>query len=192
MYKAILFDFYGVFCADVSHEWFKDNAINYGEQINDFRDLCTRSDYGQVSAEQFCQELTKMTGSKVQVTLSDIGKYEAFNNSVATLARKLKTNYRIACLSNCTDDWIQNVMKKNNISDLFDEIIISGNIGMVKPYPEFYEYALNKLQIKPSEAVFTDDRQVNIEGSKDCGIESILFTGTNDLQEKLRELSVKF
>ena len=192
MYKAILFDFYGVFCADISHEWFKDHAIDYDKQINDFRDLCTRSDYGQINADQFCEELTLMTNSKVKVTPSDIGTYEAFNESLVTLVRKLKNNYKIACLSNCTDDWINIVMERHKIKDLFDEIIISGNIGIVKPYPEFYEYALNKLNISPEEAIFTDDRQSNVDGAKYCGIESILFSNTDSLESQLMKLGVTF
>ncbi|MBQ8448415.1 MAG: HAD family phosphatase [Clostridia bacterium] len=66
---------------------------------------------------------------------------------------------------------------------LFDGLVISGEIGMVKPNAEIYEYLLNTYKLKAEECIFIDDRLDNIEAGEKLGIKGYLFDGD---AEKLR------
>ncbi len=57
---------------------------------------------------------------------------------------------------------------------------------LVKPYPEIYLRTLKKLKVLPQEAVFIDDRQINIDGAKNVGIDTILFFDQKQLVEDLK------
>jgi putative hydrolase of the HAD superfamily len=67
---------------------------------------------------------------------------------------------------------------------LFDGLVISGEIGMVKPNAEIYEYLLEKYNLKAEECIFVDDRQDNIDAGESVGIKGYLFDGD---AEKFRE-----
>jgi HAD superfamily hydrolase (TIGR01509 family) len=73
---------------------------------------------------------------------------------------------RTALLSNSwgndylRDDWDQ----------LFDAVVISGEVGMRKPEPEIYLYTLARLGCAPGEAVFVDDLEANIRGAAAVGL----------------------
>lgn len=66
---------------------------------------------------------------------------------------------------------------------LFDGLVISGEIGMVKPNENIYRYLLDTYKLDPAECIFVDDRLDNIEAGEKCGIVGYLFDGD---AEKLR------
>lgn len=57
--------------------------------------------------------------------------------------------------------------------DLFDGIIISGDIGMMKPNPHIYTHLLTHYDLQPDNCVFIDDRPENIQAAQHCGIAGI-------------------
>ena len=67
---------------------------------------------------------------------------------------------------------------------LFDGLVISGEIGMVKPNTDIYEYLLRTHGLKAEECIFVDDRLDNIEAGEKCGIAGYLFDGS---AEKLKK-----
>jgi epoxide hydrolase-like predicted phosphatase len=64
------------------------------------------------------------------------------------------------------------------IEDAFDVIVISSEVKLLKPYPEIYQFTLDRLGIKPEEAIFIDDQAENITGAEIVGIAGILFKNT--------------
>ena len=66
---------------------------------------------------------------------------------------------------------------------LFDGLVISGEIHMVKPNAEIYRYLLDTYGLDPAECMFVDDRSDNIEAGEALGIKGYLFDGDS---EKLR------
>ena len=67
---------------------------------------------------------------------------------------------------------------------LFDGLVISGEVGMVKPNENVYRYLLDKYRLDPAECLFVDDRADNIEAGEKLGIKGYLFDGDS---KKLRE-----
>lgn len=67
---------------------------------------------------------------------------------------------------------------------LFDGLVLSGPIGIVKPSPEIFRYLLDRYALEPSECLFVDDSPKNIAGAESVGICGYLFDGN---AEKLRQ-----
>ncbi len=99
----------------------------------------------------------------------------------------LRSRYRIGLLSNAPDKlgvWLENDW---GIKHLFDAIVYSADVGMVKPDPRIYQLTLERLAVEPSEALFVDDYSRNIEAALALGMRAILFTSTKALKEELQQ-----
>jgi putative hydrolase of the HAD superfamily len=86
--------------------------------------------------------------------------------------RAKKKGIKTALLSN---SW-GNSYPRHGWDDMFDQVIISGEVGMRKPDLNIYQLTLNRLKVKPNEAVFVDDLPHNIKAASDLGMIGILHT----------------
>jgi epoxide hydrolase-like predicted phosphatase len=72
--------------------------------------------------------------------------------------------------------------------DLFDEAIISGEVGLHKPQPEIYLLACERLGVEPGDCVFVDDLRENCAGAEAVGITALLHRDASETVPKLNEL----
>ncbi|MBV1709343.1 MAG: HAD family phosphatase [Erysipelothrix sp.] len=73
----------------------------------------------------------------------------------------------------------------------FDDLLISADIQVSKPNPEFFNYILKKHALDPKECFFIDDLSHNILGANRLGIDGYLFNGnTGLLKEYLRIINI--
>jgi putative hydrolase of the HAD superfamily len=70
------------------------------------------------------------------------------------------------------------VLEQQGHYDPFDMKILSFEFGSWKPDPAIYRYALEKADIQPSEAIFIDDLDTNVEAAEKLGIHGIVFHDT--------------
>ena len=69
----------------------------------------------------------------------------------------------------------------------FKDIVVSGEEKMLKPDPAIYYLALDRFGLKPADALFIDDRAINVEGAEAIGMRAHLFTGAEDLRRRLED-----
>ena len=67
----------------------------------------------------------------------------------------------------------------------FRDIVVSGEEKLLKPDPAIYYRALDRFGLKPADALFVDDRLINVEGAQAVGMHAHLFTGAADLRRRL-------
>ncbi len=72
--------------------------------------------------------------------------------------------------------------------ELFDEAVISGEVGMHKPNPEIYLLACERLAITPADAIFVDDLRENCEGADAVGMTALLHRASEETVPRLEEL----
>lgn len=72
----------------------------------------------------------------------------------------------------------------------FGHIVMSGEIGLMKPDEEIFRYLLRQLQTPPERVVFTDDLAANISGATSTGIAGIQYTGVSALRRHLASFGV--
>lgn len=191
MKESLIFDFFGVFCPDLSLDWFRLTAPNYESKLDKFFAYCTESDYGRLSRKDFYKAVSALAGTDVKTMEKGIEARTVIDQGLVDYTRKLKSSgYQIACLSNGTHEWTLQVIDDHGLRDLFDEIVLSADLGVVKPDPEIYYRTLDKLGARPSETVFIDDRQPNVDAANKLEIAGVLFTNTANLKGQLAALGV--
>ena len=87
---------------------------------------------------------------------------------------------KLYLLSNISIGFAENYHKTDWIRELFslfDGLVFSGPVGIVKPQPEIFEHLLNKYSLKREECIFIDDSEKNIKGAEKLGIKTYLFDG---------------
>lgn len=82
------------------------------------------------------------------------------------------------------------IEKNKDFFSLFDDIIISGNIGMIKPDKEIFDYFLNKHHTEAENCIFIDDQEQNVIAAEKIGITSLRYKNFNDIKLDLQNLGV--
>ncbi|XP_041314156.1 bifunctional epoxide hydrolase 2-like [Pyrgilauda ruficollis] len=70
----------------------------------------------------------------------------------------------------------------------FDLVLESCRIGMAKPEPGVFSYALEALQTRPQEVIFLDELEENLEPARELGMATILVRDTESALRDLQEL----
>ena len=68
----------------------------------------------------------------------------------------------------------------------FRDILVSGEVKLLKPDPAIYFLALDRFGLRPDQALFVDDRLINVEGAEAVGMRAHLFTDAEDLRARLQ------
>jgi 2-haloacid dehalogenase len=72
----------------------------------------------------------------------------------------------------------------------FRGILVSGNVGLVKPDPEIFGLLVREHRLHPAEVAFIDDHAPNVEAAQQLGFQSVLFSSPADLREELGRLGL--
>lgn len=99
-----------------------------------------------------------------------------------------RRGYGLYCLSNISSSFGHYLKDNNEFFELFDGIIFSADVKLVKPELEIYHLLCDRYHIVPAESVFLDDRIENIEAAKKIGIHAIHFTSYSTAEEELNNL----
>jgi len=73
---------------------------------------------------------------------------------------------------------------------LFRDIVVSGEVGLVKPDPRIYALAIERCGLDPASTVFVDDVAANVEAARAQGFHAVQFTTPERLREALRSLAL--
>lgn len=68
---------------------------------------------------------------------------------------------------------------------LFSDIVVSGEVKLLKPDPAIFEFSLQRFGLKPWSALFVDDRLINVEAAASMGMHAHLFTNAENLRAEL-------
>lgn len=83
------------------------------------------------------------------------------------------------------DFWPPFRARERAFFDRFMDIVVSGEEKLLKPDPAIYYRALDRFRLRPAEALFVDDRAINVEGAAAVGMKAHLFTSADDLRARL-------
>lgn len=115
-----------------------------------------------------------------------IGDY--FAGTVEIMKRLKAQGYSLYGLSNWSAETFPLAREKYDFFNLLDDIVISGEVGMIKPEPEIFEHLLQKIGRKANECLFIDDAAANIEQAQKMGFATIQFESAEQLEDELRKL----
>jgi putative hydrolase of the HAD superfamily len=101
-----------------------------------------------------------------------------------------RANYTTALLSNAWVDARQTFAEKYGLieGEIVDYVLISAEIGLVKPDPRIYQVLAETIHHPFEEILFIDDFIENIRGAEDLGINTIHYQPGMDLLSRLKEV----
>jgi 2-haloacid dehalogenase len=126
-------------------------------------------------------ELIRAWGDRFGETIGD--PVPGVHEIVAELDSRSVPLFAITNFS--ADFWPPFHAKEEAFFGRFRDIVVSGQEKLLKPDPALYFRALDRFGLRPSEALFVDDRLINVEGAEAVGMHFHLFTGAEDLRSRL-------
>lgn len=189
MIKAIVFDYFGVIVEEaVIGKYIIRNFSNPQSRLEKISEYSHQWDLGEMEYDAFNEKISECTDVPTKEVWHTFFENINVYQDTIELIKLLKKNYKIFLLSNGPKENPYRMLKNQNIENLFDEIIISAEHKMTKPNPKFYELMLSIGGIDASEAIFIDDRQINVDAGNNFGIKSLLFTDAPTLEKDLSAL----
>ncbi|HYN38511.1 MAG TPA: HAD family phosphatase, partial [Rhodospirillales bacterium] len=91
------------------------------------------------------------------------------------------------CLTNFSTEKFPLMRRRYDVFDLFDGIVVSGEIGMAKPDPAIFQHLLQRFGLAATACLFIDDVPANITTAQQLGIDTHLFRGAAALGHDLRQ-----
>jgi 2-haloacid dehalogenase len=110
--------------------------------------------------------------------------------TVAVLAELRATGVRLFALSNWSAETYPVALERFGFLSWFEGVVISGEVGVVKPDRRIFEHLAGRFRVDPTTAVFIDDSPANVEAARRLGFQAIRFTGAAALRDELVRLGL--
>lgn len=106
------------------------------------------------------------------------------------LAGSLKNRVRRLILSNTNAIHMDYIFEQYAFLRDFDALVLSHEVGLLKPDPAIYKYTVEKHGLMAARAVFIDDMAVNVEGARRVGLQAIQFHNAEQARAELTKLGL--
>jgi putative hydrolase of the HAD superfamily len=135
------------------------------------------------------QRLRTRSGGPVDPTGLLARMFAGFRREPAMLDVVLRARRSGVLTALVSNSWGTNDYPREDFDELFDAVVISGEVGLRKPEPQIYRYAAAQLGVRPQECVFVDDLAHNVRGAEAVGMRAVHHT---DVAATVAELEALF
>ena len=195
--KAVIFDYGEVLCHRPAGEEMSRMAGFFGLNTDQFLPLWERNrgpfDRGDLSAKVYWSMLAADAGVSIdsrqmeELCTLDLEMWSHINSAMIDWVRQLRASgLKVGLLSNMPADMVTHCRKQFAWLEVFDFATFSADVRLIKPDSAIYEHTLRGLGVKPSEAIFLDDREANIQAARELGIEAIRVQSATQLKKDLQ------
>jgi putative hydrolase of the HAD superfamily len=194
--RGLLVDFGGVLTTDV-FESFRSFCVAEGLEPGAVKRLfredapavaeLRRLETGEASEEEFAAAFGPLLGIERTEGLVDrlFGGIEPDQAMIEAVRSARRAGVRTGLVSN---SWGAGRYDRDSFDELFDGVVISGEVGLHKPQPEIFRLAAGRLGLAPEECVFVDDLRENCEGAEAVGMATVLHRGAEGTLAALERL----
>jgi len=145
---------------------------------------------GEISEEahwQACAEALGVSREEMDAIGQEFFAGDMIDTALLDTIRGLRPQYKVGLISNAWSG-LRAYITRNGFADIFDHMVISAEVGMMKPDPQIYYHALKQFSVTPQEAIFLDDFQENITGAQAIGMNAIHFTDPVQALQQLKSM----
>lgn len=200
--KAIIFDYGNVLLEwdprFIYHRYFPDDPEGmerFFEEVN-FADWNLQQDKGRPFKEGVALLSREFPHYSHLIQAFHDQWIDSVGGSIAgtvdILKRLKQAGYPVYGLSNWSAETFPHMRERHDFFDLFDDMVISGYVGHIKPEPEIFHILLNKIGKPAKECLFIDDSLRNIQQAQALGFATILFQSPQQLESSLRDFKIIF
>lgn len=186
MIKAVIFDFFGVLAVRDFASFRKTFFPNDPQKNKQIQDLYDQLGLGLIGYDEFIDGLVNMSGKSRETVLEYTEAYEP-NVRLLKYIRGLEPDFKLGIISNAGADWVLKILGQSN-QKLFDSIILSYRVGMLKPEPKIYKMSADELGVKLEECVFIDDIKTFCVGAEAAGMKSIWYKDYEQFKKELEKI----
>ena len=108
-----------------------------------------------------------------------------FSEVKETLIKLKKKDFKLAILSNGTPSLLGNLVKNNNLENIFDDIFSIEEVGIFKPDSKVYDLPVNKYNIKKDEILFLSANTWDVSGGGNYGYNSVWVNRNKNIFDNL-------
>lgn len=185
MIRAAVFDCFGVLTTDTWRAFVDD--LPEGVDADAARSLNQAFGAGFISREEFFAEIRALTGQLPPLT-EDIGEMTK-NTALLEYVRELRgRGLKIGLLSNIASNWIRDTFLTAEEQALFDEMVLSFEVGMVKPDPRIFRLVCEKLRVAPAEAIMVDDIDRYCAVAEAEGMKVVVYDSLKQTKQEIEKL----
>jgi putative hydrolase of the HAD superfamily len=198
--QAAIFDYGGVLAQTRQHEpraaWERRLGLAPGALTRLVHDdqVWVAAQTGQLSAAahwQAVQTRLQLTDAALVALQADFYQGDVVNTALLTcIARLQQAGIRLGLLSNFSTD-LRAMLVQQELLQWFDPLVISAEIGVMKPAAAAYETILARLELPASVCVFIDDLPANVAAAQALGMHGIVFDDTTACVVALERLCLR-
>ncbi len=198
--KAIIFDAYGtLFDVNSAAEKCKDKIGNKWESFSNYwrttqleytwiRSLMKRhKDFWKVTEDSLDKSMKVFNiNSDMKRELLDLYKILSPYSEVKETLQLLKEkNYKLSILSNGTPSLLNELVNRNNLENIFDDIFSVEEVGIFKPDSKVYDIPIKKYKIEKNEVAFLSANTWDVSGGGNYGYNAIWVNRNNIIFDNL-------
>tara|TARA_B100000965_G_scaffold141790_1_gene118064 strand:+ start:3879 stop:4544 length:666 start_codon:yes stop_codon:yes gene_type:complete len=198
--KAIIFDAYGtLFDVNSAAEKCKEKIGDKWEGFANYwrttqleytwlRSLMNKhKDFWQVTEDSLDKSMIFFNiDQSMRNELLDLYKIlSTFPEVKEVLTKLTERKIKLAILSNGTPSLLNELVKSNNLNNIFDDIFSIEEVGIYKPDSKVYDIPIKKYQIKKNEVAFLSANTWDVSGGGNYGYNSIWVNRNNSIFDKL-------
>lgn len=195
--QTILFDLGNVLAyIDFDAFWRSLGCFNQEEKspyIDGYTQWTKRYETGLIPTNEYLSELNSVFSSKFTKTQLEA----AFANIMLEpiermydLVEKISQTYKTALVSNTNDIHYSLSIQKYKALSLLPKHYLSYKIQVMKPDKKFYDAIIKDQNVDPSQLLFIDDLQINIDGAKYVGMNAIKYENVNQLEVEFKKFGI--
>jgi epoxide hydrolase-like predicted phosphatase len=194
--RAVFFDFGGV----LMRTEFQAPRQKLAERFNmDYDEIdkavfncdsARRASLGEIAEEQFWADVLrrfKLPASEAQAFRDQFFGGDIIDRDLVEYIRSLRGSFHTGLISNAWSG-MRGFLAKEKLLDLFDTVVISAEVGVVKPSAKIYQLALEQASVSADEAVFVDDMPENVAACQKVGMTGILFNDPDKSPDRLHRV----
>tara|TARA_B100000579_G_scaffold340032_1_gene291538 strand:+ start:9569 stop:10162 length:594 start_codon:yes stop_codon:yes gene_type:complete len=189
-----LFDLGGIFFNWDPVHFYKD-IFSSKEEMNYFLNkICNddwnlQQDSGRTIKEAESELISYHPKYKEEIKMYYLNHRKMIKNtykeSIEALLELKSKNYFCYVLSNWSSETFLGMIDEYPFLKKFDDLIISGEVKLIKPDHRIFNLAISKFKLIPEETVFIDDRKENIESALKLNFKTIHLTNPNLIKEEI-------
>jgi len=150
------------------------------------RELVFALETGELPEPAFEARFAEMLGVSPDRLIDRLfAHYEPDEAMLAGVARARASGIRTGLISN---SWGTRRYDRALLAELFDGVVISGQVGMRKPAPEIYRLGAERTGLRPEECVFVDDMPVNLDPAATLGMAAVHHVQADETLAELEAL----
>ena len=197
MIKAVIWDLGGVIVRTMDTSFREKWEDRFNLQPGELHDIVFDSpagrlaSVGQVGADEIWDAIAErfdLSHDECANLREDFWRGDRVDKHLVSFIDRIRQGYKSGLISNAWLSLRTLIEVEWKIDHLFDDVLISAEVGIPKPDLAIYKRSLANLDVTPENAIFVDDFKVNIHAAESLGMTTVWFQSTSQTIEAVESI----